>query len=160
MGVGCRVRKGGGRGMIDIEYKALVKQLGWIVPVERINFDCKTVEVDLTDAKGDTAEYDFDEVELLPYIGIEDIHGKKVFRRDIVKVKQIIYTDCSREEIEEIREYIGEVVWHLNGWFIAIKKEKGILYHSLWLWNIEGEEDDTMEILGNRWDNPEMKVIE
>lgn len=146
--------------MIDIEYKALVKQLGWIVPVERINFDCKTVEVDLTDGKGDTAEYDFDEVELLPYIGIEDIHQKKVFRGDIVKVRETIYTDCSREEVEEVREYIGEVVWHLYGWFVAKKTERGIQYNSLWLWNIEGEEDDTMEILDNRWDNPEMAVIE
>lgn len=93
------------------------------------------------------------------YIGIKDIHGKKVYKGDIVKVKETIYVDCSREEIEEIKEYTGEVVWHLNGWFIAIKKEKGILYNSLWLWNIEGNNDGTMEILGNRWDNPEMRVI-
>lgn len=93
------------------------------------------------------------------YIGIKDIHGKKVFKGDIVKVKETIYVDCSREEIEETKEYTGEVVWHLNGWFIAIKKEKGILYNSLWLWNIEDNNDGTMEILGNRWDNPEMRVI-
>lgn len=93
------------------------------------------------------------------YIGIKDIYGKKVFKGDIVKVKETIYVDCSREEIEEIKEYTGEVVWHLNGWFIVIKKEKGILYNSLWLWNIEDNNDGTMEILGNRWDNPEMRVI-
>ena len=93
------------------------------------------------------------------YIGIKDIYGKKVFRGDIVKVKEIVYTNCYREEIEEIREYTGEVVWHLNGWFIAIKKEKGILYNSLWLWNVEDNNDDTMEIIGNHWDNPEMRVI-
>lgn len=94
------------------------------------------------------------------YIGIKDIHQKKVFRGDIVKVKETIYTDCSREEIEEIREYVGEVVWHQFGYCIAKKTEDGIRYHFLWTWNIEGEEDDTMEIIGNRWDNPEMKVIE
>lgn len=104
------------------------------------------------------------ECEVIPetigqYIGIKDIHGKKVFRGDIVKVKETIYADCSREEIEEIKEYTGEVVWHLYGWFIAIKKEKGIIYNSLWLWNIEDNNDGTMEILGNRWDNLEMRVI-
>lgn len=93
------------------------------------------------------------------YIGIKDIHGKKVFRGDIVKVKETIYTDCSREEIEEAREFIGEVVWDQYGWAVAKEIDNGIRYHSLWLWNIEGKEDDTMEILGNRWDNPERKVI-
>lgn len=99
------------------------------------------------------------EFELSQYIGIKDIHQNKVFRGDIVKVKQIIYTDCSREEVDETREYIGEVVWHLHGWCIAEKIEDGIRYHFLWTWNIEGEEDDTMEIIGNRWDNPEMAVV-
>lgn len=93
------------------------------------------------------------------YIGIKDIHGKKVFKGDIVKVKRTIYTDCSREEVLIIDETIGEIVWYEYGWKIATKTENGIAYTSLWLWNIEGEEDDTMEILSNRWDNPEMRVI-
>lgn len=94
------------------------------------------------------------------YIGIKDIHQKKVFRGDIVKVKQIIYEDCSREDIEEIREYTGEVVWHQFGYCIATKTENGTRYHFLWTWNIEEEEDDTMEIIGNRWDNPKMAVVQ
>lgn len=98
------------------------------------------------------------------YIGIKDIHQKKVFKGDIVKVKNIIYTNCWRDEIERIDEYIGEVVWHQFGWHIAEKIKDGIRYHSLWLWNIKDDETDTdthfMEIIGNGWDNPEMKVIE
>ncbi len=93
------------------------------------------------------------------YIGIKDIHGKKVYKGDIVKTKQIIYTNCYREEIEEVREFIGEVVWDQYGWAVAEKIDDGIRYHNLWLWNIKGKEDDTMEILGDRWDNPEMAVI-
>lgn len=107
---------------------------------------------------------DVENLEVIPetlgqYIVIKDIHGNKVFRGHIVKVKETIYTDCSREEIEEIREYTGEVVCHQYGWYIAEKIDNGIRYHSLWLWNIEGENDDTMEIIGNRWDNPEIAVI-
>lgn len=93
------------------------------------------------------------------YIGIKDIHQKKVFQGDIVKVKETVYTNCGREEVEEVREFTGEVVWHQYGWHIAEKVEIGTRYHSLWLWNVEGEEDDTMEIIGNRWDNPELVAI-
>lgn len=107
---------------------------------------------------------DVENLEVIPetlglYIGIKDIHKKKVFRGHIVRVKETIYTDCSREEIEEIREYIGEIVWFQLSWCIAEKTEHGIGYRFLWTWNIEGEDDDTMEIIGNRWDNPEMAVI-
>jgi uncharacterized phage protein (TIGR01671 family) len=87
------------------------------------------------------------------YIGIKDIYGKKVFRGDIVKVKEIVYASCYREEVGEIREFTGEVVWKNHGWHIAKKIENGVRYHSLWLWNIE---DDSMEIIGNIYDNPEL----
>lgn len=95
----------------------------------------------------------------IQYIGIIDIHKKKVFQGYIVKVKETIYTDCDRDEIEEIREFTGEIVWLQYGWHVAEKIENGIRYHALWLWNIEGEEDDTMEIIGNIYENPEMRVV-
>ncbi|MSU01902.1 YopX family protein [Tissierella pigra] len=102
--------------------------------------------------------------EFMLYIGIKDIHKKKVFQGDIVKVKRFIFKDCRREEVEGMEEYIGEVVWHQFGWHIAEKIKDGIRYHSLWLWNIKDDETDPdthfMEILSNIWENPEMKVIE
>ena len=95
------------------------------------------------------------------YIGIKDTYGKKVFRGDIVKVKEKIYTNCGREEIEEIKEYTGKIVWHQHGWYIAEKILGGIRYHSLWLWNIEGEEDDdTMEIIDNIHENPKLVEVQ
>lgn len=94
------------------------------------------------------------------YIGIKDIHDTKVFQGDIVKVKRNIYTDCNREELYKVEEYIGEVVLIQYGWCIAEKIENGIKYHNLWPWGIGWKDDDTMEILGNRWDNPEMAVID
>jgi len=51
-------------------------------------------------------------------------------------------------------------VWIQYGWCIAEKIENGIKYHNLWTWGMGWKDDDTMEILGNRWDNPEMAVID
>ncbi|HHX61329.1 MAG TPA: hypothetical protein GX707_11560 [Epulopiscium sp.] len=148
--------------MQEVLYRAWDKFEKKIVKVNRIDFDKNEIDVviEKTDSTESFYSCNFDEIELSQYIGIKDIHQKKVFRGDIVKVKETIYTDCSREEIEEIREYIGEVVWHQFGYSIAEKTEDGTRYHFLGTWNIEGEEDDTKEILGNRWDNPEMAVIE
>lgn len=100
----------------------------------------------------------------MQYIGIKDIHKKKVFQGDIVKVKVIAYTDCIKDEIQEIREFTGEVIWHQFAWYVAEKLEHGIRYHSLWLWNVKEDELELdthfMDIIGKRWDNPEMKVIQ
>lgn len=102
------------------------------------------------------------------YIGIKDIHDTKVFQGDIVRCKETIYKDCSKKEIKEVREFVGEVVWYQYGWYIAEKIKEvipkgiktGIKFHNLLLWDIEDNKDDTMEILGNRWDNPDMAVVE
>lgn len=63
------------------------------------------------------------------------------------------------------------MVWHQFGWHIAESTDIDIdgemwrttRYNSFWLWNIKDDESDPdthfMEIIGDRWDNPEMKVI-
>lgn len=144
-----------------------------LCPVWHINFETKvagirckssaTIYMDGTQPKINKMVR-LSDVELIQYIGIKDIHQKKVFQGHIVKVKRVIYINCSREEIEETIEYTGEVTWHQFGWHIAEKIEGGIRYHSLWLWNIKDDETDpdthSMEILGNRWDNPEMGVVD
>ncbi len=48
-----------------IKPKVLIKHLGITIDVQRINFDVKTVEVDLSDGNGDLWEFDFDEVEIV-----------------------------------------------------------------------------------------------
>lgn len=50
-------------------FRAYVKNLQWVVPVEVINYSVETVEVDLSSGQGDYAEYDFSEVILMQYIG-------------------------------------------------------------------------------------------
>lgn len=105
------------------------------------------------------------------FIGEYDINANRVFKGDIVKVKSIKYTNCSRKKIDRVERYTGEVVWHQYGWYIAEKiKEyiqgktrEGIKIHSLWLWNIKDDEKqadkDFMEVIGNRWETPELRQI-
>lgn len=146
--------------MKEVEFRGKSKDKGQWLYGDCLHFNNSIVIIPHIDIE----TIDVENLEVIPetlgqYIGIKDIHQKKVFRGDIVKVKQITYTDCSREKIEEIEEYIGEIIWWQFGYCIATKTEDGVSYKFLWTWNIEGKDDDTMEILGNRWDNPEMRVI-
>lgn len=69
--------------MREIKFKAFIKTLGWLVTVDRINFDCETVEADLS-GEGDTAEYNFDEVELVEYAGLNDMNAIEVYEGDVL----------------------------------------------------------------------------
>ena len=71
--------------MYEVKYKAYVKHLKWLVEVVRIDFQYKEVEVDLTNGQGDTSEYSFDEVILVPYINVKDKNGKEAYAGDLIK---------------------------------------------------------------------------
>lgn len=77
------------------------------------------------------------------YTGLQDMNGKKIFEGDIVK--------CNNK----VEEYIGIVDWdNCNpSMCIRYKSEKGfdrVEYDFIICGNM------TLELLGNRWDNPEL----
>lgn len=52
--------------MPDIKYRAYVKHLQIIIEVQRINFDCKTVEWYIVHPdEWDMSEFSFDEIEII-----------------------------------------------------------------------------------------------
>ncbi len=98
------------------------------------------------------------------YLGIADKNGDKVFQGDILKYTQVIYTDCSKTEIEEVREpaYIEIAHYHPMG-SVVKPWTKGV---RAFVWDTEtGEgltgkiESDEIEIIGNRWDNPDVVLL-
>jgi hypothetical protein len=48
-----------------IKPRVFIKHLKLAIDVQRINFDVRTVEVDLSNGNGDLWEFDFDEVMLV-----------------------------------------------------------------------------------------------
>ena len=72
--------------MRQIKFRAFVKNLKWMVPVEMIDFKYQTAEVDLSYGNGDTSEYEFDEIELMQFTGLYDSGGTLIYEGDIVKM--------------------------------------------------------------------------
>jgi len=73
--------------MQELEFRAYIKHLDMVVDVQRINFDVKTIEVDLSEGNGDFFEYNFDEVILMQYTGRMDKDDRKIYRKDILKIR-------------------------------------------------------------------------
>lgn len=98
-------------------------------------------------------EREIDSETLGQYIGIRDKLNKEVFQGDIVRVERQIYTDCSREIIERVDRFVGEIILFQYSWCIAEKVENNIRYHFLWTWNVKEDEThpdtDFMEVIGN-----------
>lgn len=111
--------------MTNNKYKAHIKHLDWILPVETIDFKYKEVEVDLSDGQGDTSNYRFDEIELMKYVGMEDKNGRDMYEGELVKYTKIFYTKCSREEVQEVLEPVVGRLYYSEGIWLGIQFEDG-----------------------------------
>lgn len=71
--------------MLEIKYRAYVKHLQIIIEVQRINFDCKTVEWYIVHPdEWDMSEFSFDEVEIMQYTWLKDKKLEYIYEMDII----------------------------------------------------------------------------
>jgi uncharacterized phage protein (TIGR01671 family) len=144
----------GGIGMREIKFRAYIKILKWIVPVARINFDCKTVEVDLTDGNGDIAEYGFDEIILMQYTGLKDKNGVEIYEGDVIKttlggsVLAVKIGECFPEPVKKYCLHYG-IKKHTVYCLHAYDKQGEYLF----------EDNRAFEVIGNIYDNPELAEV-
>ena len=127
--------------MREIKFRAYIKKLKWLVPVERINFDCKTIEVDLSEGNGDISEYDFDEVELMQYTGLKDKNNKLIYEGDIIK-----YFNSEENGIFEVKY---DCCRFYGLWIEASFPD---LFTDLFYLGSSKE----LQIIGNIYENPEL----
>lgn len=103
------------------EVKYAIKIDGKITPVTCIDFDNDVVEVNEEVCRG----FSIEDVELMRYIGLQDKNGRDIYTGMNVKYEKVLYTDCSRGEVEEIIEPIyGKVYFAEELWF-GIEHEDG-----------------------------------
>jgi len=132
----------------EIKFRAFVKKLKWMLPVENINFAVKTVEVDLTSGNGDYSEYDFDEIELIQFTGLKDKNGKEIYEGDIVKNLYVSPLDNKEKSHIWVVEYETGMYWlrHIN----KMKHYDSSLFLKF----------TRIEVVGNVHENPELLVKE
>lgn len=86
------------------------------------------------------------------FTGLTDLHGKKIFEGDIIKIR--FESDSFTHPAEPIVWYdIAKVFWSSEhfGWYAAFASGEEL---SLW----EYDDPDDVEIVGNIHDNPELEV--
>jgi|LGOV01.1.fsa_nt_gb hypothetical protein len=68
--------------VIIIRLKAYIPQLKQTLEIQRINFDVRTIEVDLSGDTADYHEYDFDEIIILKCSYKKDKQGNLIYEGD------------------------------------------------------------------------------
>ena len=129
-----------------IKFRAWMKSLKWMCDVTNISFDSKFVDIC---QQGDTERYtemsvEFDEITLMQSTGLFDRNGKEIFEGDIITNGKDVMCMKRHNTLGFYVEQKGKVE------FIA---DCAILE--------EFEEDvkeiaDSLEIIGNIYENPEL----
>ncbi len=119
--------------MSNLKFRAYVKHLQIIIEVQRINFDCKTVEWYIVHPdEWDMSEFSFDEVELMQFTGLLDKNGKEIYEGDILSTYPVLWNEKYNVQVKWI-----DWCW-ISNWM---------------LWKFQAENS---EIIWNIYENPEI----
>lgn len=105
--------------LAEFKLKAFIHHLKWVVDVTFVDFKHREIEVDLTNGQGDTSEYSFDDVTLLPYIQKNDRQGKEIYLGDIVSLIGETTEGFYRKDF-------FEVIWDVKNLSYALLREDTI----------------------------------
>lgn len=142
-----------GKKMREIGYRAYLKNEKQIVDVLDISFLQETIGyMNKADTKYTCAK--FNDIELLPYTGLEDKNGIKIFEGDIVIAHYFFqnYNPITLGVFEDEDEITGKIIFDLDGSRVVDRKDE---CRQLSLSMIQ-EPVEELEVIGNIYDNPEL----
>lgn len=122
------------------KFRAWDKISDKMFPVMMIDFGQSYVMIE--EINGLWCERDFDDIELMQYTGLHDVHGKEVFEGDIVKIPED-YDKFGRNAGEILKVAFDSGCFRLKR---PNSKGRGFYF----------EDDNTVEIIGNIYENPEL----
>lgn len=128
--------------MQDIKFRAYVKHLKILIEVQRINFDCKTVEWYIVHPdEWDMSEFSFDEIELMQFTWLKDKNLKEIYFWDILATsnQDKDYDIWEKEDYwyTVVEENIYELWIFYSKWHMTYDVES--IYHFRFcevIWNI------------------------
>ncbi|TAN63740.1 hypothetical protein WS9_015460 [Paraclostridium sordellii 8483] len=98
---------------------------------------------------------------IMQYTGLKDKNGKEIYEGDILSYKHIVYTDCSKTEIEKIEDeaFIEIINYAPIASVVKAHSENVKCFGHDTINNqflIIDLKSDEVEVIGNTYENPEL----
>lgn len=125
------------------KFRAWDKGLESMIPVERIDFEYRLINVN-------AAWRTFEEIELMQSTGLRDKNGVEIFEGDVVRYTWDMLSDVNAtEKGKKVR--ISKVFW--SDWRASWAVGKKSCNNDLFRYARNG---NTVEVIGNVWENPNL----